>query len=202
MSTDPKANAAAAITSALSRLDAAVASIGERVDMSADSTNAKLDALVDMINGFRADLEAVKRSASSRPANTNGGGGSSSGGGGGGKYAPGSDADLDGKYGDPVIDRKPPRWDGDFTPGPMSKQTPEFLRSFAGFQEWRARKALEEGKENKYAERDAARARAWADRLERGEGFTPRPVDGSGKPRTFDDTPPADEADFMDEIPF
>ena len=83
-----------------------------------------------------------------------------------------SDADLDGKYGDPEIRRDPPRWDGPSYVGQKFSHCPaDYLETLAGFYEWKATKDEAKGDEQskkyaRYARQDAARARGWAKRLQ------------------------------------
>ena len=85
--------------------------------------------------------------------------------------APGATADaaeLDSKYGDPIVKKSPPRWKGEDIAGrKMSECPPESLDSLAGFLDWKAEKNAAEPDRAKYAEydrKDAARARGWAAR--------------------------------------
>lgn len=79
------------------------------------------------------------------------------------------EVDIDGERGNPVVRKSPPRWKGEDCAGRhYSECPPDFLRSLAGFLQWKAGKNEAEGKE-KYAgydRLDAARALAWAKRLE------------------------------------
>lgn len=130
------------------------------------------------------------------------------------------DADLDGQYGDPVIQQKDPR---DWTAGGgetmkgrrFSQCPPEYLDQVASRLDYFAEVAEKEGKKTSngkdvapFNRRDAARARGWAKRL-RG-GWKP-PADAG-----FDDDPqqqplpaaaaggfPSDVTEVPDdEIPF
>jgi hypothetical protein len=89
-----------------------------------------------------------------------------------------SDAELDGKFGDPVIRKDPPRWQGSSYEGrKYSATTPEYLDALAGFLEWKAAKNEEEGDVARAKfigidRRDAKLARGWARRL-RSKGTTP-----------------------------
>lgn len=78
------------------------------------------------------------------------------------------DADLDGKYGNPVVRKDPPRWDGQSFAGKFySECPPEYLDNLASFLEWRATKEEAEPEKARYAaysRRDAARARGWSAR--------------------------------------
>lgn len=84
--------------------------------------------------------------------------------------------DIDGKYGDPTIKRDPPKWTGDSYEGfNFSQCPPDYLRALAGFLIWQADKdeKKDDEKARKYAiykRTDAARARAWADRIESRRG--------------------------------
>jgi hypothetical protein len=89
-----------------------------------------------------------------------------------------SDSDLDSQYGDPTINKDPPRWTGESYVGcAMSSTSPEYLDNLASFNDWRAAKSDEKGEVDKnnrpksfYAKKDAARARGWAKRLRAGWG--------------------------------
>ncbi len=93
-----------------------------------------------------------------------------------GRQVPGGavadDADLDGPYGDPEVKRDPPKWTGDSFAGQRCSACPsDYLRSLAGFWDWKAGKTEEEGDPDrqKYVKWDrlnAARARGWAARNE------------------------------------
>lgn len=86
------------------------------------------------------------------------------------------DADLDGQWGDPEVRKDPPRWTGRaYAPCRMSETEPAYLEALAGFLDWKAGKADEEGKTSAKGHpvgpmirKDAARARGWAARLSRG----------------------------------
>jgi hypothetical protein len=83
-----------------------------------------------------------------------------------------SDAELDSKFGDPVVRKDPKRWDGpSFQGQPFSRCTPEFLDCLAAFFEWKSEKENEDPEKKKYADysrKDAARARGWAARIRKG----------------------------------
>lgn len=108
--------------------------------------------------------------------------------------------DIDGKYGNPTVRRDPPKWTGEsYKDHPYSECPPDYLRQLAGFLTWQADKdeqKVDDEKAVKYAgykRTDAARARAWADRIEqRG------PQSAKSPPR---DEPDFD-ADSGSEIPF
>jgi hypothetical protein len=86
---------------------------------------------------------------------------------------PALDVDIDDQYGDPVIRKDPPKWDGASMVGRrFSECPPAYLRKHAGFLDWKAGKTEQEGdparqKYVAYDRKDAARARAWAERLEK-----------------------------------
>jgi hypothetical protein len=113
--------------------------------------------------------KALESGAGSKAANGKSGGK-------GGEVAP--DSDLDSQYGDPVINKDPPKWSGESYIGCTYSQTsPEYLDNLAGFCDWRAKKDDEAGAVDKnnrpksfYAKKDAARARGWAARLRNGWG--------------------------------
>jgi len=99
------------------------------------------------------------------------------------------DSDLDGQYGDPVVKKDPPKWEGQsFVGCKFSECSAEYLDNVAGFKMWQAgkeeakEKAGDEaaGKKAWYARKDASRAAGWARRIR--EGYTPpaaAPVDDS-----------------------
>lgn len=78
------------------------------------------------------------------------------------------DADLDGKYGNPEVRMMPNKWHGqDFKGWKMGDCPPEFLDMLADMLEAIARKQAQDPAKAKYADwsaKDAARARAWAER--------------------------------------
>lgn len=80
------------------------------------------------------------------------------------------EVDLDSQYGNPLVRKNPPRWDGESFEGrPYSECSPAFLRTLAGFLQWKAGKEDEEPEKAKYAKYsrlDAARALGWAARNE------------------------------------
>ena len=130
---------------------------------------------------------------------------------GGGEIAP--DRDLDSEWGDPLIKKDPPRWEGQsFVGVTYSRTTPEYLDALASFHDWRADKDdavnAVDGKGRKkstYARRDAARARGWAQRLRNGW----RPPQGTQEAAPDDYADPAGDgsadavaAQYDDDIPF
>lgn len=91
--------------------------------------------------------------------------------------------DIRGQYGDPIVRKDPPRWSGpSFVGRKYSQCTPEYLRSMAGFLQWKAGKDDERGeiKFAKYSRIDAARALAWADEIQARSRSQPRLVDDRG----------------------
>jgi hypothetical protein len=107
-----------------------------------------------------------------------------------------SDAELDGKFGDPVIRKDPPRWQGSSYEGrKYSATTPEYLDSLAGLLEWKASKNEAEGDPARakfiaFDRRDARLARGWARRLRaRGTTATPAPTAEQGGFDADDDIP-------------
>lgn len=79
-----------------------------------------------------------------------------------------TDAELDGAYGDPVVKYPSKKWTGPSFEGKRYSQcSPEFLEDHAKYQDWRARKATEEGNPDRagYAAKDGRLARGWAARL-------------------------------------
>jgi hypothetical protein len=106
------------------------------------------------------------------------------------------------QWGDPLIRVNPPKWKGQpFKGSPMSLCSPEFLRAFASFKQWCAGKERREGKEKYagYSMRDAAKALAWAARLE----MTKAAKSAPSVPQDLDD-PEADvfQGQFDDGHPF
>jgi hypothetical protein len=100
-----------------------------------------------------------------------------------------SDADLDGKYGDPVIKAKDPReWAGPTMMGrKFSECPPAYLDLVASRLDYFSEKAEAEGKTTSsgkpvapFNRADAARARGWAARMRAGR-HTPAPVDERGE---------------------
>ena len=79
-----------------------------------------------------------------------------------------TDADLDGKYGNPEVRMVPSKWTGqDYKGWKFSDCPAEFLEEMAGMLEAVARKQAQDPVKAKYADwssKDAARARAWAER--------------------------------------
>lgn len=81
--------------------------------------------------------------------------------------------EMNGKYDDPIVMRDPPKWSkGSFVGKKYSECTPEFLKDLAGFLDWAAaddkknKTLTQKGKERYvYRERDAKRARYWADKI-------------------------------------
>lgn len=77
----------------------------------------------------------------------------------------------DPKYGDPVVRKDPPRWNGEsFAGRTFSTCSPDYLRNLAGFLQWRAGKEKADPAKEKYARYsllDASRALAWAERIEK-----------------------------------
>jgi hypothetical protein len=94
-------------------------------------------------------------------------------------------SDLDGKYGDPIVNAKDPRdWTGPSMKGRrFSECSSEYLEMVASRLDFFAEKAEAEGKlasngkpEAPYRRRDAARARGWAKRIRAGW----KPTNGNG----------------------
>ena len=110
------------------------------------------------------------------------------------------DADLDGKYGNPEVRMIPSKWHGqDFKGWKYSDCPPEFLDELAGMLDAIARKQAGDPAKAKYADwsaKDAARARAWADR-HRAKGTGPVLV-----PPPAIDWGPASGDTKSDDIPF
>lgn len=89
------------------------------------------------------------------------------------------DTDLDGRYGDPVVNFVPRDWEGENYKGSKFSQCdPEFLDLLAKALDWFAEKAERENAMTqsgkpvaRYKRADAARARGWAARI-RASGVT------------------------------
>lgn len=115
-------------------------------------------------------------------------------------------SELDGQWGDPQIRRDPPRWTGESFAGcKFSETTPEYLDSYADFQDWRAGKDDASGAKDAkgrpksgWAIKDARLARGWAARLR--AGWKPaRQTNGSTTGgRSISD----EDYDSGDEVPF
>lgn len=79
------------------------------------------------------------------------------------------DADLDGKYGNPEVRMIPSKWAGpDYKGWKFSDCPPEFLDEMSGMLDAVSRKQAQDPAKAKYADwsaKDAARARAWAERI-------------------------------------
>ena len=110
------------------------------------------------------------------------------------------DADLDGKYGNPEVRMIPSKWHGqDFKGWKYSDCPPEFLDELAGMLDAISRKQAQDPAKAKYADwsaKDAARARAWAER-HRAKGTGPVLV-----PPPAVDWGPASGDTNSDDIPF
>lgn len=100
-----------------------------------------------------------------------------------------TDADLDGKYGDPVINAKDPRdWTGPSMKGRKFSECPaEYLDLVADRLDYFAEQAEKEGKLTStgkpvapFNRADAARARGWAWRIRQGT-HVPAPVEEAGE---------------------
>jgi len=114
-----------------------------------------------------------------------------------------SDADLDGKYGDPEVRRDPKSWGGPSYVGcKFSQCPPEYLDKLAGLFDWQAKQDESKGDPRaKWKRLDAGRARGWAKR-NNGQG---KPAAGQHRTTTADEEfgrePPPDDA-AIDDIPF
>lgn len=117
------------------------------------------------------------------------------------------DRELDSQYGNPVVHKDPPRWEGQRYAGrKLSDTEPAFLDCFAEFKEWQAGMDEKNGKVDgkgrptaQFNLKDAARARGWAARLRRQSSNGP--VQPAPKPSTsYDDG--ADQFAEDDQIPF
>lgn len=110
------------------------------------------------------------------------------------------DSDLDGKYGDPVVNAKDPRdWTGPSMKGrKFSDCPPDYLDLLASRFDYFAEEAELENKVTDkgkpvapYNRRDAARARGWAKRIRSGQHVQTTQVDDAGwaAPPVDDDIP-------------
>ena len=109
-----------------------------------------------------------------------------------GAMSPASDADLGGEHGDPIVKWDPKQWKGEsFVGKRFSQCSPEYLDSVAGLCQWKAKKAVEEGKDPKWPNLDGSRAMGGAARIRAG---WVAPVDGA----SFGSDAPDPEGD----IPF
>lgn len=99
-----------------------------------------------------------------------------------------SDADLDGKYGNPEVRMVPSKWTGrDYKGWRFSDCPPEFLDEMAGMLDAVARKQAGDPAKAKYADwsaKDAAKARAWAERHRKNGG----PAKGESMPDDWNNT--------------
>lgn len=114
-----------------------------------------------------------------------------------------TDRELDDpRWGDPVVRKDPPRYQGGSCVGlQYSRCPPEYLDELAGFLEWRADKEEQNEEKKKYARYsrlDARRARGWAARARSGWKPPPDPYAGQGIGASA--AKPEDWGD--DEIPF
>jgi hypothetical protein len=123
-----------------------------------------------------------------------------------------TDAELDGKYGNPILKFTPRDWSGpSFKEKRFSECPPELLDLVASMNDYFARKADENNEKtekgtpvSKYKRADAARARGWAKRLRAGWASaapsfdSPAPAQGpSADPWA---TPPAGEATSDEDL--
>ena len=99
-----------------------------------------------------------------------------------------SDADLDGKYGNPEVRMIPSKWTGpDYKGWKFSDCPAEFLDEMAGMLDAVARKQSQDPAKAKYSDwsaKDAAKARAWAERHRKNGG----PAKGAPMPDDWNDT--------------
>jgi hypothetical protein len=106
------------------------------------------------------------------------GGGTTSGG------AVASDADLQGQHGDPQIKMRVRDWTGPDMKGKRASQCPpEFLDLYSDLLEWAAGKEETDPEKKRYApltRKDAARCRAWSQRIRSGKHQAASPGDGGG----------------------
>jgi hypothetical protein len=111
-----------------------------------------------------------------------------------------SDSDLDGKYGNPEVRMVPSKWTGqDYKGWKFSDCPAEFLDELAGMLEAIARKQAQDPVKAKYADwsaKDAARARAWAERHRKNGG----PAKAAPMPDDWNDTIGGDTG--SDAFPF
>lgn len=158
--------------------------------MSPDTYNGKILSTLEQIQRDVADIK-------SRLGSNGGGGGGPS----GGEVA--DDADLDSKYGNPLVrfELKAKYWTGEsFVGCTFSECSPEYLDATAKYLDacaFMAAKDPDEEKRSKarYKTKDAARARGWAKRLRAGGYVAPAPADEPYDPNTGE-VPPADDIPF------
>jgi hypothetical protein len=120
-----------------------------------------------------------------------------------------SDADLDGKFGDPEVKKDPPRWTGSpVAPCHMSQAPAAWLDVLAGFKDWQAWKNDQDNEvdakgrpKSYYSRLDAARARGWAKRIRDGKVAPPSAPPANNGWGNSSEAPPDDLPDDTD-IPF
>jgi hypothetical protein len=119
-------------------------------------------AALDVLRSIDASLKALVVFATARASKTSG-------------KPVASDADLDGKHGDPIVKFDPRDWSGNSCKGlPMSACPPEFLDLLAETFDYFASEAERKNElwNDKpvapYKRADAARARGWAKRIREG----------------------------------
>lgn len=125
------------------------------------TTDEKIDAIYEMvIELVKGNRSAAARAASTAPASQ-----------------PATDADLDGKYGNPEVRKDPPMWIKDggasYQGRKFSECPADYLDALAKFCDWKAGKDDEKGTDDgakyaKFARLDASRARGWALRVRAG----------------------------------
>ena len=144
----------------------------------------------DQLDRIERKLDTLLAALKAQPL----GGGSRAAAGSGGAHGD-IDADIDGPRGDPEVRFVPKRWTGADVKGrKFSECEPEFLDMLADAYEWFAQRDDEQNAvdkngapKSKWSRLDAARARAWANRLRGGGDESPRPrrqstSGGAGRP--------------------
>jgi hypothetical protein len=132
------------------------------------SLEDRLDRIERKLDTLLAALKTNGGGARASASSSNGGGSASAGG--------DLDVDIDGPRGDPEVRFMPKRWTGaDFKGQKFSACDPDFLDTLADAFEWFAQRDDEAGAvdknggpKSKWGRLDAARARAWANRLRGG----------------------------------
>jgi hypothetical protein len=153
-----------------------------------DEKDRRIEELELLVEALKARLDSANVSKAS-----NAGGGFKK-----GQTVP--EDELDTQYGNFEIKRDPPRWSGKSYAGcTLSRCSPEFLDTYAGFKDWCGDKDAETGAvtntgkpKAQFAYRDASRARQWAKRIRENEE----------QERQDNASPAGGEAKQDDQIPF
>jgi len=143
------------------------------------SLEDRLDRIERKLDTLLAALKTNGGGARAASSSSNGGGSASAGG--------DLDVDIDGPRGDPEVRFMPKRWTGaDFKGQKFSACDPDFLDTLADAFEWFAQRDDEAGAvdknggpKSKWGRLDAARARAWANRLRGGAAPAAAPARSS-----------------------